>query len=100
MENLLSGVRTEVQNAHINGVTNVSYDSLALHLLNIDQNINQLHSNVRDINNAAGEGKTLVERINQLQLLQNEVDGAHRKGYASDTLAARFEAIDTLTQEI
>ena len=100
IQNSMSNVSTEVQNARTDGVTNVPYPSLASHLLNIDQQINLLHADVVDINNAAGTGKTLAERIIQLQLLQNEVDDAHREGYASDTLAARFGAIDTLTQEI
>lgn len=98
MQNLLSGALTEIQNARIDGVTNVQYTSLALHLLNIDQNINLLHANVADINNAAGAGMTLAERINQLQLLQNEIDAAHREvqsGQAADTLAKRFADLDT-----
>lgn len=98
MQNLLSGALTEIQNARTDGVTNVQYTSLALHLLNIDQNINLLHANVADINNAAGAGMTLAERINQLQLLQNEIDAAHREvqsGQAADTLAKRFTDLDT-----
>ena len=98
MQNSMSNVLTEIQNARDDGVTNVRYTSLALHLLNIDQQINLLHANVADINNAAGTGKTLAERIVQLQLLQNEIDAAHREvqsGQAADTLAKRFTDLDT-----
>ena len=98
MQNSMSNVLTEIQNARDDGVTNVRYTSLALHLLNIDQQINLLHANVADINNAAGTGKTLAERIVQLQLLQNEIDAAHREvqsGQAADTLAKRFADLDT-----
>lgn len=98
LQNTMDSVRNEVQNARLNGVTRVSYNSLSEHLFNVDSNINQLYADVADINNSAGVGSTLAERIIQLQVLQNEVDAARRavaEGEEPDNLAKRFASIDT-----
>lgn len=87
----------EVENARTNNTTHNTYDSLTAHLDTINSSIATLKGNVADINAAAGTGHTLVERINQLQLLQDEVDAARREvaeGAPADTLAARFVAIE------
>lgn len=98
IQNRLGVIITEVQNAHINGVTRESFNSLSEHFFSIDSNINLLFSYVADINNSAGVGSTLAQRINQLQALQNEVDAARRavaEGEEPDNLAKRFASIDT-----
>ena len=93
----------EVENARTNNTTHNTYESLSAHLDTINSSIATLRGNVADINAAAGTGHTLVERINQLQLLQDEVDAAHREvaeGAPADTLVARFTAIEQAASDL
>ena len=71
-------VNTEVRNARVDSVANVNYDSLYLHLRNIDINIDNAKADILTIENAAGENKTLASRMAQLDQLQLEVDAARR----------------------
>ena len=91
-------VNTEVRNARVDSVANVNYDSLYLHLRNIDINIDNAKADILTIENAAGENKTLASRMAQLDQLQLEVDAARRAvgaGEDPDTLAKRFASIDS-----
>ena len=62
-------VNTEVRNARVDSVANVNYDSLYLHLRNIDINIDNAKADILTIENAAGENKTLASRMAQLDQL-------------------------------
>jgi len=91
-------VLDEVRSARTDGIKNVTYDSLSLHLRNIDSNIDVMTASIADINGAAGEGNTITSRFAQLDALREEVAAAHRaveEGAPADTLAARFAAIES-----
>ena len=88
----------EVRSARTDSIKNNTYDSLSLHLRNIDSNIDIMQSNIANINAAAGENTTIAGRFAQLDALREEVAAAHRAvetGAEPDTLAKRFSAIDT-----
>ena len=88
----------EVRSARTDSIKNNTYDSLGLHLKNIDSNIDIMQSNIADINASAGENTTIAGRFAQLDALREEVAAAHRaveSGEEPDTLAKRFAAIDT-----
>lgn len=96
-------VNTEVRNARTDSVSHVPYDSLYLHLRNIDINISNIMADILTIESAAGENKTLASRMAQLDQLQLEVDAARRavgEGEDPDTLAKRFASIDGQIQAI
>lgn len=93
----------EVRSARTDSIKNNTYDSLSLHLRNIDSNIDIMQSNIANINAAAGENTTIAGRFAQLDALREEVAAAHRAvetGEEPDTLAKRFSAIDTAINDI
>jgi len=56
-------VNAEVRNARVDSVANKNYDSLYLHLRNIDISINNAQADILTIENAAGENQTLASRM-------------------------------------
>ena len=95
--------KVEVVNAKFDSVANKWYDSLYLHLRNIDLDINSVKADILTIENAAGENETLASRMAQLDQLQLEIDAARRavgEGEDPDTLAKRFASIDAQIQAI
>lgn len=90
-------VLDEVRSARTDSIKNVTYDSLSLHLRNIDSSLDVINASIADINGAAGENNTITSRFAQLDALREEVAAAHRaveEGAPADTLAARFAAIE------
>ena len=91
-----------VKNARTDGVNNVTYESIYLHLYNINSKINTMQSNIADIiasakGNDPDSTMTLVARMAQLQALYEEITAAHRaveEGESPDTLAERFQSIE------
>lgn len=103
-------ILAEVRAARVDDIANpaVSYQSLYLHLKNIDSNVDVLMSNVSTIlaaagQNESGENIALTQRFAELANLKTEVEAAHRaveEGQTPDTLAKRFGEIESAVSSL
>lgn len=103
-------ILAEVRAARVDDIANpaVSYQSLYLHLKNIDSNVDVLMSNVSTIlaaagQNESGENIALTQRFAELANLKAEVEAAHRaveEGQNPDTLAKRFGEIESAVSSL
>ena len=103
-------ILAEVRAARVDDIANpaVSYQSLYLHLKNIDSNVDILMSNVSTIlaaagQNESGENVSLTQRFAELANLKAEVEAAHRaveEGQNPDTLAKRFGEIESAVSSL